>query len=55
MLGAPARQDEKASLERSLELAWQRRDAAEATAIWTAGSKMPLEQAIRCALERSPA
>jgi predicted ATPase len=51
-LGASTRADEKAALERSLELARLHYQAAEAAAIWMRGSSMPLEQAVRYALER---
>lgn len=49
---APARPDERAILDRVLKPAWQHWDPAASKAIWTAGWKMPLEQAIQCALDR---
>jgi len=53
-LGSSARPDEKASLERSLAAAWMHFQPTQATAIRTAGTRIPLEEAIRYALERSP-
>jgi predicted ATPase len=49
---APARPDERAVLDRVLKPAWQHWDAAASKAIWTAGWKMLLEQAIQYALDR---
>ncbi|MGH9627590.1 MAG: ATP-binding protein [Bryobacteraceae bacterium] len=53
-LGAYPRPDEEANLQRKLEAAWKHLDAAQARTIWMSGSRMPLEQAIRYALEQPP-
>ena len=51
-IGAPKRQAERARLDRTLEPAWRGIDHTSASAIWAEGLRMPLEQAIRYALDR---
>jgi predicted ATPase len=53
VLGSPARPDEKAVFERSLEPAWKHYDADGAKAIFARGSRMPVEEAIGYALDRA--
>jgi tetratricopeptide (TPR) repeat protein len=50
-LGAHARADEHTALEQDLAAAYLDQDPGEANAAWTAGSNMPLDRAIRYALE----
>jgi predicted ATPase len=49
-VGAPRRPAEQARLDRILEPAWHDRDESASNAIWAEGLRMPLEQAIRYAL-----
>jgi tetratricopeptide (TPR) repeat protein len=49
-VGAPRRHTERAKLDRILEPAWRARDQAESNAIWAESLRMPLEEAIRRAL-----
>jgi len=51
VIGAPTRPGEQARLDRALEWAWQAGDSAASRAIWTAGWRMPLDQAIQFALD----
>jgi predicted ATPase len=51
-LGASTRSDEDAFLQRKLHPAWVNLDAARARAEWSRGSSMPLEEAIRFALQQ---
>jgi len=51
VIGAPTRPGEQARLDRALEWAWQPGDSAASRAIWTAGWRMPLDQAIQFALD----
>lgn len=53
-LGAPLRSVEKAKLDGILQPAWRGHDAAAAKAVWMGGWETPLEQTIRCALNRQP-
>lgn len=50
-IGAPARVDEHSALERDMAAAYLDQDPGEANAAWTAGWNMPLDRAIRYALE----
>jgi tetratricopeptide (TPR) repeat protein len=50
-LGSASRPEEELTLQRKLQAAWENLDAAQARALWTLGSSMPLEEAIRYALE----
>jgi predicted ATPase len=54
-VGAPQRPSDRAKFDRILGLAWGNGDPAIAKASWTEGLRMPLEHAIRYALERPPA
>ncbi len=51
-LGTPVRLGEKVKLEADLQGAWRHADPATAQATWTAGWRMPLEEALRYARER---
>jgi hypothetical protein len=48
--GVAPRPTEQAALERSLEPAWKSRDRAAARALWLAGGRMSLDEAIAYAL-----
>jgi predicted ATPase len=50
-VGAPKRPVERALLDRVLQPAWREGDPSIATAIWADGLRMPLDQAIRYALD----
>jgi tetratricopeptide (TPR) repeat protein len=54
-VGAPMRPTEQAKFESILKPAWESSDPVAAKAVWLAGWRMPLQQAIQCALERPPA
>jgi tetratricopeptide (TPR) repeat protein len=49
-VGAPQRAAERAKLDRILEPAWRARDHSANKAIWSEGLRMPIEEAIRYAL-----
>jgi hypothetical protein len=49
-IGALKRQAERARLDRILERAWRDIDESRSRAIWIQGLRMPLDRAIRCAL-----
>jgi hypothetical protein len=51
-IGAPARPPERAKLNSALEPSWRGCDPEGAKSTWMAGWRMPLDQVIRCALER---
>jgi predicted ATPase len=52
-IGAPLRPAEQAKLDATLEPAWQQGDSAAAKAMWVAGWRMRLDDAIQYALDRS--
>jgi hypothetical protein len=49
-IGALKRHAERARLDRILEPAWRDIDESTSRAIWAQGLRMPLDEAIRCAL-----
>ena len=51
-IGAPPRPGEQAKLDATLEAAWQHSVPAASKAIWVAGWRMRLEDAILYALDR---
>jgi hypothetical protein len=53
-VGAPPRPWERTMLDCALQPAWRDKNPATASAIWAEGLRMPLEEAIRYALERPP-
>jgi predicted ATPase len=54
-IGALKREAERARVDRMLEPAWRNIDQSTSRAIWAQGWRMPLEQAIKYALNRPPA
>jgi tetratricopeptide (TPR) repeat protein len=50
-VGSAPRADEEITLQQELQAAWKTLDTSCARDLWTLGSEMPLEDAIRCAME----